>query len=60
MPDGWRYVYGTGDDPSAYTVDWSGFWPICVPAITSPATDFDEAAGGGSGGGPLIGGRLVR
>ena len=43
----WRFVYGTGADPTAYTVDSSGFSPRIVPLIADMAADFDQAAGGG-------------
>jgi len=43
----WRFVYGTGADPTTYTVDSSGFSPRIVPLIADMAADFDQAAGGG-------------
>ena len=43
----WRFVYGTGADPTAYTVDSSGFSPRIVPLIADLAADFDQTAGGG-------------
>lgn len=44
----WRFVYGTGSDPTAYTVDSSGFSPRIVPLIADMSTDFDQAATGGT------------
>jgi len=47
----WRFVYGSGTDPTAYTVDSSGFAAKIIPYIADPTVDLDQAAAGGGGGG---------
>jgi len=46
----WRFVYGSGTDPTAYTVD-TGVAPKMIPFIADPTVDLDQAAAGGGGGG---------
>ena len=45
-PPDMRYVYGTGNDPTIYTVETTEI-PMIVLIIDDPAVDLDEAAGGG-------------
>ena len=46
MPPDWAFVYGTGNDPTSYTVSNTEY-PMLIPMIVDPATDLDQAAGGG-------------
>jgi len=52
------FVYGANDDPAALTVSNTDI-PLIIPMICDPATDLDQAAGGG-GGFPILGGSVVR
>jgi hypothetical protein len=52
------FVYGAGDDPTALSVSDTDL-PYIIPVISDPATDLDQAAGGG-GGLPILGGSVVR
>jgi hypothetical protein len=42
-PTDWRFVSGTGDDPTALTVSTTQF-PQVFPIVTDPAADFEERA----------------
>jgi len=57
LPADVAFVYGTGDDPTAYTVSNTDI-PYIIPIISDPATDLDQAAAGG--GFPILGGSVVR
>jgi hypothetical protein len=43
-PPDWRFVSGTGDDPTALTVSTTQF-PQVFPLMTDPAADFDTGSG---------------
>lgn len=48
LPPDMRYVYGTGNDPTTYTVETTEV-PMMALIIDDPAVDLDEAGGGGGG-----------
>lgn len=61
LPPDWRTVYGSLGVPSGLTVNTSTIVPIALlPYILDPALDLDQAAGGGSGGGPIFGEMVVQ
>lgn len=45
LPDDVRFVYGTGDDPTALTVHGTVI-PAIVPHLDDPASDYSQAGGG--------------
>lgn len=59
LPDNFRMVYGSGADPTAFTVSTTKAPVDCYMLISDPATDNDETAGGG-GGQRVIGGGVVK
>lgn len=59
LPTNWRFVYGSGTNPTAYTVVTDRI-PVLRLMILDLETDLDQAAGGGGGGLPILGGSVVR
>lgn len=50
LPGPGRFVWGTGDDPTAFNVDTNLFAPLMFPLLADPATDLTADSGGASGG----------
>lgn len=50
LPDDYRFVYGSGSDPTAFNVVTDKVPDIRL-VVTDPAVDFDQEAVGGAGGG---------
>ena len=60
-PDvGFAFVYGSGSDPTSFTVEDARYMPLMVPCITNLVDDLVSVAGGAGGGLPILGGSLVR
>jgi len=56
VPSNWRMVAGTGDDPTAFTVQTDEV-AVMLPILVDTALDLDETASGG--GGAALGGVKV-
>ncbi|MGQ0636453.1 MAG: hypothetical protein ACT4QC_17715 [Planctomycetaceae bacterium] len=46
LPSNWRYCYGSGNDPTAFTVD-ANFLPYISLLAVEPQDDFDAVSGAG-------------